>query len=250
MSTSATFPVPALPPAGPPIGAPEAEPQTALRTFRDAIREISPRWLRGPVGGAMIYSIGALLDNLMDGLRQGVRARFPSPLYSPDALPWIGGERRIRLGLLETDEHYAARLPDWLHKHRLRGGPYALLEQVWEYYAPETFPVELRYASGRRFQMAVDGSVVRDIVSWTPPGDPAQWARWWLIYQWPHEINADGIWSDPGVWDDGGVWDCDLSSAEVRSIRLIPREWNAGHAFGYVTLDSLTMTITISADTL
>lgn len=218
------------------IGGPEAEPQTELQTARDTLLQIVPRWLRGKLGGGLLHTIGAQIDALTDALRDGVRARLPG--YSPDAVTMLSRDRRLRQGLHETADHLAARLPGWWVKHAIRGGPYALLEQVYEYFAPQTFQVELRYASGRRFRMDTDGVITRDVISWTPPAPPEQWARWWLIYSWPSVVRSDGIWSDPGTWNDGGVWDSDISAAEVRSVRLIPREWNAAHSIGYVTLDS------------
>ncbi len=249
-TTYASFTVPPAPPPGPELGGPEAFPQTALQTFRDTVLRIVPRWLRGLVGGGVLYAIAAQLDLLTDVVRDGVYARFPG--RSPQALPIIGRDRRIRRGLSESEAHYAARLPAWLDKHAHRGGPYALLEQVYEYFAPNGFQVELRYASGRRFQMDAAGSIVRDIVTWTPPGDSAKWARWWLTYWWPAVIESDGKWGDPGVWGDGGVWGANLTAADVRSIRLIPREWGTGHAFGYITLKSSPVggiDITIGAET-
>jgi hypothetical protein len=239
MTTTFVVYVPPAPgPASPSDPGPVAEPQTALRTFRDAVREISPWWLRGKRAGSVLYAIASQLDLLADGVRAGVKMRFPG-LYSDESLPLIGRERRIRRGRFETNEKYASRLIPWLDRHRLRGGPYALLGQVHAFYAPNNFPVELRYASGRRYVMDPDdGSIVRGDVVWTPPGDPAQWARWWLTYTWPTAIEDDGTWGDPGTWDDGGVWDTNLAPDDVRDIRLIPREWNAQHSIGRITLDS------------
>lgn len=230
------------------LGEPVALPQTVFRTFRDAAREITPWWLRGPRIGSVLYAMGSVADTLADALRAGVKSRFPG-LYSGETLPLIGRERRIRRGRNESDETYASRLLPWLDHHRLRGGPYAMLEQLHAFYAPFNFPVELRYASGRRYTLSsFDGTISRDDVIWTPPGDPAQWARWWLIFDWPGDIGDDGLWSDPGTWDDGGVWDCSLSASEVRDIRLIPREWNAAHALGFVTIEGNDNTITISVE--
>jgi len=241
---------PALPgptPA-PPVTTPLAQPQTELRTFRDAIRNISPPWLQVGTAQAILYAIGAQLDALGDALRAGVKVRFPG-YYSTESLPLIGRERRIRRGRFETEATYATRLIPWLDHHRRRGGPYAMLAQLHAYYAPNNFGIELRYASGRNYTMEPsDGSIVRDDITWTPPGDAAQWARWWLYYQWPDPIGDDGIWSDPGTWDDGGVWDSDLAPSDVRDIRLIPREWNAAHAIGRIVLESPLDTITISAE--
>jgi hypothetical protein len=254
MSESLTYIPSTGAPTVPSEGAgPGSTPQTALRTFRDAIREISPWWLRGPIGGSVLYAIGSVVDHVADGLRAGVKLRFPS-YYSNESLPLIGRERRIRRGRFESEAKYASRLLPWLDYHRLRGGPYALLAQVHAFYEPNNFPIELRYASGRNYVMdPSDGSVVRGDVVWTPPGGfLPRWARWWLIYTWGEAISDDGIWSDPGTWDDGGVWDTDLSAATVRDLRVVPREWNAAHAIGRITLDSSAVggiTTTISVET-
>lgn len=252
-TTIGVFTPPPSPPSGPSgPGAAEIVPQTALRTYRDAIREISPWWLRGPIGGSVLYAIGSVVDLLGDGLRAGVKVRFPG-FYSMESLPLLGRERRIRRGRTEADETYAERLMPWLDHHRTRGGPYALLAQVHAFYRPANFDIELRYASGRRFVMDPDdGSIVRGDIVWSPPdGSAPLWARWWLIYKWPNPIDDDGTWDDPGVFDDGGVWDCNLTADEVRDVRLVPREWNAAHAIGDITLDSSGVggiVITISAE--
>jgi hypothetical protein len=237
-------------PAGTAPGPATGYPQTVLRTFRDAIRQISPWWLRGPIGGSILYAIGAVTDGLADALRGGVKTRFPG-YYSNESLPLIGRERRIRRGRVETEETYATRLIPWLDHHRVRGGPYALLAQVHAFYAPDNFPITLIYENGRMFVLdPASGSVER---LWVDFGavDP-QWAKWTLFYKWPTPIEADGIWSDPGTWDDGGVWDTDMSAELIRDIRVVPREWNNAHAIGYIDLDSGDVggiQITISVET-
>jgi len=242
-------PPPSAGPTGP--GGPVAFPQTVLRTFRDAIREISPWWLRGPVGGSILYAIGSVVDGLADAVRAGVKLRFPS-YYSDESLPLIGRERRIRRGRFEVDSSYARRLLPWLDHHRLRGGPYALLAQINAFYSPRTFPVALWYASGRQFLMQPDGSITHVDNPWLPPDEAMpRWARWWLVYVWPDALSGDGIWSDPGVWTDGGVWDLNMSPSEVRDLRVVPREWNAAHSIGYITLNSFDaggITVTISVE--
>ena len=233
----------------PPDPLPLAEPQKALRTWRDALREISPVWLRSQIGSSILYAAAAILDGLDDAVTTGVKARYPG-LVMFESLKHIGAERRIRRGRYEGDEQYADRLIRWLDDHRRRGGPYAMLEQLHAHYRPNNFPVELRYASGRNYVMEpVDGSIVRGDVTWTPPDDPPErWARWWLFYQWPEPIDDDGVWGDPGTWGDGGVWGSNLTPAEVRDIRLVPREWNAQHAMGRIVLISPLKTVDISVE--
>ncbi len=128
----------------------------------------------------------------------------------------MGRERRIRRGLVETDETYAPRLTRWLLDHRRRGGPYALLAQLYAYYAPNLFPITLLYQSGRRYSMDVTGAVVRDDISWSPDASPSLWARWWLFFE-------TDMFGTP-------------TSDQIADIKIVPREWNAAHCLGYVVL--------------
>lgn len=206
-------------------------------TFRDTLRDkLSPPWLRGTIGEKVMYALGVHADALGDAVAAAVKMRFPN-YYSAESLPYIGRDRKISRGRIETDATYATRLNRWLDDHATRGGPYALLKQVVAYFAPASFAVDLVYFSGRRFQIDANGVVAtRDNIAWVPDGNAAQWARWWLFYYWPDEILSDGLWSDAGTWDDGGVWDSDLTTQQVEEIRLVPREWNAAHALGNVVL--------------
>lgn len=212
----------------------------ALLTFRDTLKSICPPWLQRGTAEKVLYAIGVHVDGVMDALVAGIKARFPG-VYTAESLPLLGRDRRIRRGRTETDAVYTARLQRWLDDHRRRGGPYALLAQLFAHYAPSSFAIELRYVTGRRFQMDTAGNVVRGDVVWTPPGSTSQWARWWLFYDWPTDVAADGIWSDPGTWSDGGVWDYALTPQEVTDLRLVPREWNAAHALGWIVLQMPTL---------
>jgi hypothetical protein len=183
-----------------------------------------------------MYAMAVHADALGDSIAAAVKSRFPN-YYSAESLPYIGRDRKISRGRAEADAVYASRLNRWLDDHQTRGGPYAMLAQVYAHFATAPFAVDLVYFSGRRFQMDVAGAVsTRDDYSWTPDTDTARWARWWLFYYWPTEILSDGIWDDAGTWSDGGVWDSDLTAANVSDLRLVPREWNAGHAMGIVVL--------------
>jgi len=210
-------------------------PETPLRTFRDAIREISPVWLRGRIGGGILCAIAAELDALSDACVAGVKLRFPR-VYGTESLPLIGRERRILRGRLDTDTTYSVRLSHWLDDHRRRGGPYALLGQLHAHFAPANFPIQLVYRSGRRFTMDVAGAITMDVDSaFAPDANPARWARWWLYYTWPNPVGKRK-WGDGGKWGEGGVWGSDLTPVEVRDLRAVPREWNAAHAIGWIVL--------------
>jgi hypothetical protein len=209
-----------------------------LLHFRDAVRSVAPWWLARveSTTGKMLWAFGLMLDGLVEAQVAAIKVRFPG-LYSFESLPLLGRERRIRRGPNESDEVYATRLPRWLDDHRLRGGPYALLEQVRAYWAPDAFKVDLVYRSGRRFQMDPGTTIVRDDIEWDYDEKPEKWARWSLFYFWSDElVSDDGTWDDPGTWDDGGVWDSNLTVEQAEDIRAVPSEWNNAHCFGEVVL--------------
>lgn len=184
------------------------------RTFRDRMRLISPPWLQRGWNETLLWVIGSHIDALADALVASVKVRFPG-LYSAESLPLIGRERRISRGLVESDAVYAERLTRWFDDHRRRGGPYAMLAQLYAYYQPSTFPIALIYRSGRRYSMDVAGVVTRDDITFHPDTAPEQWARWWLILEAP-------AYTPP------------LSDQDVADVALIPTEWNAAHCSGTI----------------
>lgn len=208
-----------------------------LLTFRDAIKRKSPRWLRKGIAEKVLYSIALQLDGLTDAVTAGVKMRFPG-LYSNESLGIIGRERRIRRGRTDLDANYASRLLRWWDDHKNRGGPYAMLRQLYHYWAPNNFQIDLVYYSGLRFQMAVDGTITRDKIVWAPDANAAKWARWWLFFHWPDPVSDNGLWGSDGLnWGDSGkLWGMDLTRQQVDELRLIPTEWNAAHPIGHVVL--------------
>lgn len=215
-----------------------AEP--TIYKFRDAIREISPWWLRQGIALRFLYVCAVMFDTLATMIQEAVKRRFPG-WDSYDALALIGEERRIPRGIDEASATYAARLRAWLDAHRFRGGPYSLLEQIRARYAASPFRVRLRYYTGRQFEMAaVDGAITRSDVAWLPDADSLRWARWWLFYDWPDAVVDEGAWGDPGSWGDGGTWGTSLTLDEVADLRLVPRMWNAGHTKGRIVLSEGT----------
>ena len=229
---------------------------TVIQTFRDTMRLLSVPWLRRGYNEKLLYAIGLHADAFGDALVAGVKLRFPG-VYSDESLPLIGRERRIRRGRTETTATYAVRLTRWLTDHRRRGGPYAMLAQLWAHYAPANFVIELISRNRVRYTMSTTldpatgfGVVTRDTTSWTLDSiTAAKWARWQLVFHWPNPVSASGHWDDdPELWDSPTtVWDSDLTPQEIEDIRLIPKEWNAAHTTGTVTLvDSLAHRISFS----
>lgn len=196
--------------------------------FRSQIRQLSPWWLGRGIALKFLYVIGLHLDTLVAMASEAVRRRFPG-LDSDDSLALIGNERRITRGRVEPNATYASRLARWLEDHRFRGGPYAMLAQIYAHYAAAAFAIELRYYSGRRFLMNTAGVVTRGDISWLPDANINASNRWWLFYAWPTLVVDEGAWGDPGLWGDGFTWGTSLTAIESEDVRLVPRQWNAGH---------------------
>lgn len=224
--------------------------ETTIMTYRATGNKTLPRWLRkgfdGPVGiaGKVMYALFIVIDDCASMLIAGVKRRFPGYLGEYDSLPLIGAQRRIARGPLETDAGYAARLIPWLDCHRTRGGPYAMLAQLYGFWSG-AFQIALVYTSGKRFLLHTDGTITRDyIAGWAGYGVDSMGrtlAQWKLFFQWPTAIGNDGLWGSVGstgnaFWGDGGIWGVDLTAAQVQNLLLVPTEWNAAHTHGTVCL--------------
>jgi len=209
-------------------------------TFRDTLLQILPWWLRRGLGGKLANAIAAQFDGIADATTQAIKLRFPDEAR-PDALALLGSDRKIRRGSIEPDAVYAPRLRRWLDDHRTRGNPYSLLAQLHAYYAQARFPIELIYPTGRRYSLALDGTVTRDDPQYWDNPEPTKWARWTLIYHWPTAINPLGLWGESGAkWAGNnnlwGIAGSSLTPAQVRDLVLVPTEWNAAHCRGLIVL--------------
>jgi len=185
-----------------------------LLVFREAIRAASPLWLATGYNEKILYSAHALLDATGAATQQGILCRFPGVALD-ESLPYIGKERRIRRGLYEDNPTYADRLRYWLRDHRFRGGPYALLNQLYLHYKPHGFPIDLIYASGKRYSItATNPTPVESMIVWSQTGS-LKWAQWTLIYYTDQFSGA-------------------LTPDQIADLASIPREWNAAHAIGTI----------------
>jgi hypothetical protein len=99
----------------------------------------------------------------------------------------------------------------WLEDHKTRGGAYALLNQLYYHYAPDSFPIALIYPSGGQFTLHPDGTItyVEAVTGHVP-----QWARWYLLY----------------FTDTLPV----STPADLADLAVVPREWIAAHCLGEI----------------
>lgn len=203
-----------------------------LSRFRRAYTKLLPWWLTTEEGAKVNYTLGLLMDAYLTRLLQGLRARWPS-YAMPSALPFLGRDRRIIRGINEPAEAYAARLLRWLDDHRIRGNPYALMEQLRAYCQADVRirTVDMR---GNWYTIERDGTreVMLDSAQWNwDAADPSRWSRFWVIIYPTSDgqpWERDGTWGDGAVWSDDaaeGTWGSTALLTEVESVRRIVREW-------------------------
>lgn len=177
--------------------------------FVDAFVQVAPPWLRRTRGARLLRAFGDVTARVFHATSDGVAARFPGAVDgATDALPYIGRDRRILRGPAEDDATYAARLRTWWDAHARRGGPYALLEQLYLYLVnTEPRQWDLVYRNGVRFILdGVTGEITRDLL---PTTLSTRWARAVLFALFD---------SYPSI-----------STQQREAYIAMPREWAAAH---------------------
>lgn len=183
--------------------------------------------------------MGERIEALVDRTTESLRKRFPSG-DSPEALGFLGRERRILRGPGETSAGFAERLLTWWDAHATRGGPYALLTQMWAFFKDSNnVPITLIANSGLRHDVDVDGNITQSVqTGWTGDGlYPDKWARIFLIFSLDTATISVPLLDGTGtpVLDSNGdpiltaVSIYALTDAEKEIICAVPREWNAAH---------------------
>jgi len=215
--------------------------------FIDAVLRLSPPWLRRAVGSAIMQGMGKSIDAEVDRDVEGVELRFPGGANGlaihASALGLIGRERRILRGPGELDETYAARLRRWWDSHRTRGGAYALLEQMFEYFLA-TNNVTITYVSNiGTSQARVDaaGTITRG--TFTAPGwvgdgfVPPSWARFFIFMELDGTTLGSVLTTESGdiiTTEDGEpvivtIPILSLTASDFDMLCAVPREWSSAH---------------------
>jgi hypothetical protein len=128
-----------------------------MARWRHSFYKLVPSWLSSGDGEKVLYTLGRLTDGFVDRARRSLTARFPT--YSgPTGLAMLGDERGIVKGRNEGLDGYARRLRGWrgIRGHQVRGNPYAMLYQIWNYFGGMT--VREMDAAGNVFTTARDGT--------------------------------------------------------------------------------------------
>lgn len=152
------------------------------KTFADVVRFLVPSNIQGGDGAALLATIAQLQDEQITRVRAGLNARFPTRALD-DTLALVGFDRGIPRGRSETSAHYAQRLLRWRapRGHRVRGGAFALLEQLSEYFGGVSS--WLTDTHGQRFGRSASGVERHENgYAWTWDSRPSSdWARFWLV---------------------------------------------------------------------
>ncbi len=188
----------------------------------------------------LIYAIALHFDAMIDWAVMALKARYPEWCATdlPDALPILGRERGIRRGFSETAQAYAQRLVLWLVSRRIKGSPYALMDQLAGYLTGHAVRIHVCNNAGTWYTRDVDGlrSWRRATpTNWNWDNEPAngRWSRYWVIIHVP-----DTLWAPKGKMGSTGAkvgargkavgLSCDAEQG--RTLRAIVREWNPPHA--------------------
>lgn len=141
--------------------------------YTSVIKRVVPPWLQRVVGATLLESITTHADAAVEQLVDGVLLRLPGAqaTIDPGALAYVGRERRIRRGPGEDAATYARRLWGWWDAHRTRGGPYALLGQLYAFFLDWlNVRMDVVYYSGTRRWIDEAGTITRDSIAWTASG--------------------------------------------------------------------------------
>lgn len=216
------------------------ETKRERRRFRWSFKALLPSWLSEEEGEAIWYSLGWIIDAALDRYYWALLSRWPS--FAPlDAYPYLEQDRKIRRSIAvlrnpgdpTVRAGYIARLHGWLDAARVRGGAFALLEQVRAYMGGDGIRVRWVDASGNWYTIDRDGTKSYKLGTgnwqWDGVPNPPNWSRFWVIIypSYDDESATFAPWDKPppfdGSWffDGSFVWGSDAAPEEVDTLRKI-----------------------------
>jgi len=218
---------------------------TILDWKNAALRQVPP-WLTRAIGRAVTKGMASPVDEMQANTAEAITLRFPggsdenNVVIHPEALSLLGRERRILRGPGEADETFAERLRGFWDAHRTRGGAYALLQQMHDFFlSTNNAPIQYINQVGASVTIDAAGAFTRSTIdTWTGDGqNPTQWARFFLVFYLDGEtisvplVTEDG---EPVVTEDGEaitveVSIFDLDAEDIETLCAVPREWSAAH---------------------
>ena len=201
-----------------------------MTPYRKLFYKLGPKWLTSGEGESVLFSLHVVVDAWLERARLGVYARFPDSAPD-DAIAAISRDRKIIRGLNESKTSFAKRLIKWLDTHRIRGNPFALLEQIRAYLQAD---VVLRTVdqNGNWFWIDADGSHHFQLKSGQWNWDSVSttnWSRFWVI------VYGRTLWTSPeyndgSEFESGHVWGLSATPDQIDGLRTIVRQFKPSHA--------------------
>lgn len=213
--------------------------------LRNLVHKAGPGWLTKEtieVGGEavevdnrVLWTTFLINDALGARQQMGTQAKWPN--FAPaDALAYIGRDRLIVRGPDESEAAYEARLIRYLSDHRVRGNPWALMEQIRGYCSPHAIKVRTVDEHGNWRLIDSDGtrSVVKgDDWDWDSSALTDAWGRFWLIIEpaslsdpWAAgpDIGDVDLWGG-AIGTPGFTIGSTATPNDVSSVRSIVKAW-------------------------
>jgi len=216
---------------------PAPQPPTgAATTFAAELGTAAP-WLQREWGQKFRYAYRLVLDAMAENVRLGVRARCPGA-GPPDALAYVGRDRVIVRGPLESDDSYATRLAGAFDAWQRAGAYEGTMRQVSAFFLPVTVPVLEVNTRARWATLASYGAALAyafgDPAAWNWDGDAGLPARAWVVLQPPPGTWDRGAWGD-GVWGPERAWGfATTPPGEPTSVSAIVAAWKAAQTLARV----------------
>ncbi len=214
---------------------------SSARGFRDSLQAYVPAWMSNRPGlnttFKMLYALALPLDVLLEGLTEGMQAKFPG-YAGPDALAYIGRSRGITRGEAETNPSYTARLLAWIDTWGNAGSD-ALLAQLIQGYLANNPVVRIVARSGQTVTANQDGTTSIATMAWNWDGisNPERstfWSDIWIIVypcEWP--ITGTALTSLASIWGtatppgNGHA----VSGASVDGVLGLVAAWKGAHTY-------------------
>ncbi len=217
---------------------------------RDVVKEISPPWLCTGVNERYMYNLGLLSDSLLEKMNQAMRAHIPGAgTYT--ANPYLGLDRLLTQGPVETPESFVHRLSRAYQTWQLAGNPETVLTQAYIYIEGffEVFPGDTPrvlsvHNSGDGVWstwdiyynfMNIDDppAHTRELVDWDWDGVD-KWWRVWLVmfFALGGTFERENNWGDPGDWGDADMsWGINQPPELFEPLRNLIRLWKTTSAW-------------------
>lgn len=217
---------------------------------RDVVKTISPPWMSIGTNEKYMYNLGLACDALLEKLNQAMRAHMP--IYAPpSALPYLGKDRVMSQGPLETDSDFVLRLQKSLDTWQLAGSRRAVMQQALLYVA--TFAVAVAGQVPEILTVSSSGSGTYAIwdtyyntsdtneapvhvrvapSNWDWDGQYKPW-RAWLVFFFdatstlqPEETWGNGTWGE-----EGGSWGLNVDPSTFQIMRILVRLWKSAGTY-------------------